>query len=134
MRTVLTLLAFFSLVIPATVGLAAEDKTVRVEISKSAVEPVEIKVAPGTTVAWVNEAASKLKIKFTANAVSTTCQGPLRFVVGPRGIFESETLAADNVASLCFLEKKQYPFVVEFQPSEDEEQQTASLSGTVVVE
>ncbi|MCC6221697.1 MAG: hypothetical protein IT291_10705 [Deltaproteobacteria bacterium] len=89
-------------------------QNVNVRIRSIEIAPTAVLVNPGTTVIWVNDTSSPLKVKFVSRAVSTTCKAPLGFIIGRKGIYESKELNSGSAASLCFLEKGKYEYVVIF--------------------
>ena len=92
----------------------AVSHNVSISIGANAVVPRQVQVAPGTTVVWVNDAGSPVVIRFTSDAVSTTCKAPRGFAIGPAGIYVSERISGGEVASLCFLEPQEYDYEVEY--------------------
>ena len=84
-----------------------------IKIREHQVEPMNLSVSPGTTVLWQNEAGHAVTVKFTSHGVTTTCKEPLGFGGDFNGIRESSRLSGGEVASLCFLEPKQYRYRVE---------------------
>lgn len=108
----------------------------RVSIDSTGLAPKEIHVAPGTRVIWVNSRGEEVKVKFTSHAVSTTCEAPRGFVLGPKGIFQSRGIKSGGVASLCFLEPHDYDYMIEGpEPKPDTSQvaTAAAFRGRVVV-
>ncbi len=117
----------------AAVSLA-DPGNVSVRIDEQSLSPQTIQVSPGTTIIWVNGADKGAKVQFLSHAVSTTCKAPRGFVVGSKGIFESEEISGGDVASLCFLERQTYEYKVDlFSKSESGKELAQTFHGTVVV-
>jgi len=76
------------------------------------VSPATATVKPGTTVIWVNQADSPVEIQFEGKQVTMACQNPVHFVVDDKGSFISTNISLGAVASLCFIEKGEFNYVV----------------------
>jgi plastocyanin len=76
------------------------------------VNPSPATVKPGTTVIWVNQADSPVEIQFEGKQVTMACQNPVHFVVDDKGSFISNNIPLGAVASLCFIEKGEFNYVV----------------------
>ena len=87
---------------------------VSIAIGDEVLSPERLRISPGTTIVWVNNSQYSIRVEFTGELVSTTCKAPRGFVVGSSGAFQSEFIAAQSVASLCFLEPGQYEYAIEF--------------------
>ncbi|MCB0344039.1 MAG: hypothetical protein KDD66_02935 [Bdellovibrionales bacterium] len=126
-----------ALVLPLAllVSLAfADPGNVSIRIDQQSLKPETVQVSPGTTIIWVNSAGALAKVQFLSNAVSTTCKAPRGFIVGSKGIFESEEIPGGDVASLCFLERQTYTYKVElFEQGDSGKELAQTFHGTVVV-
>lgn len=72
----------------------------------------EVVVAPGTTVIWVNGSRAPVDIQFTEKQVALACKSPVHFVTDENGLFVSDRIPEGSVASLCFVEKGEYPYLM----------------------
>ena len=132
----------FGLTFSASVSDGAEEKdqelklvnrTVTIVTTESArddmkpvVDPVNINSAPGTTVIWVNFSKTPVELLFLDKKVTTACGSPVNFFVGKKGAYESAKIPFGGTASLCFLEKGKFEYMVNtsstFYPSKMKEQ------------
>ena len=132
----------FGLVFAASFSYGAEEKdqelklvnrTVTIVTTESArddmkpvVDPVNINSAPGTTVIWVNFSKTPVELLFLDKKVTTACGSPVNFFVGKNGAYESAKIPFGGTASLCFLEKGKFEYMVNtsatFYPSKMKEQ------------
>lgn len=76
----------------------------------SGINRPEVVVTPGTTVIWVNGSRAPVDIQFTGTQVALACKNPVHFVTGENGSFVSDRIPEGSVASLCFVEKGEYPY------------------------
>ena len=113
---------------PAQVTYAMEEKdnqlklvnrTVTITTTESArsdmkpvVDPENINSAPGTTVIWVNFSKTPIELLFLDKKVTTACGSPVNFFVGKDGAYESAKIPFGGTASLCFLEKGKFEYMV----------------------
>jgi plastocyanin len=74
--------------------------------------PSAVTVQKGTTVIWMNDGRSNAKIKFIGKQVTMACKSPVHFVGDEQGSFTSNEIPPGAVASLCFVEKGQFDYVV----------------------
>ena len=74
--------------------------------------PAEAVIKPGTTVVWVNNSRVQLELQFQGKQVTLACKSPVHFIVGDDGSFISDRIPEDSVASLCFVEKGEFPYVL----------------------
>ena len=132
----------FGLTFSASVSDGAEEKdqelklvnrTVTIVTTESArddmkpvVDPVNVNSAPGTTVIWVNFSKTPVELLFLDKKVTTACGSPVNFFVGKNGAYESAKIPFGGTASLCFLEKGKFEYMVNtsstFYPSKMKEQ------------
>ena len=93
---------------------------------KPVVDPVNLNSTPGTTVIWVNFSKTPVELLFIDKKVTTACGSPVNFFVGKNGAYESAKIPFGGTASLCFLEKGKFEYMVNtsstFYPSKMKEQ------------
>ena len=90
-----------------------------------------LRVEPGTTVTWVNFAAVEAKILFLDEEVINAADCPVYFFIDRDGTYETHKMCAGCTASLCFLEKGRFDYVVkETRTSYGEEKE---YRGTILV-
>jgi hypothetical protein len=80
--------------------------------SSGGINPAKATVVPGTTAIWINEADSPVEIQFEGKQVTMACQNPVHFVIDDKGSFISNNIPMGAVASLCFIEKGEFNYVV----------------------
>jgi hypothetical protein len=107
--------------------------------------PVE-KIKSGTTVVWVNDLTGiMLEIQFTGKQVTMACKSPVHFIVDENESFISNKIPFGAVASLCFIEKGQFDYIVKrtsnvkgpsygLGPSESRQPYYKDMSGKIIVE
>jgi len=78
----------------------------------SGINPSTLTINSGTTVIWLNYSRAMVEIHFTDNKVTTACDKPVHFVVDEKGCFVSDKIPLGAVASLCFIEKGIFEYVV----------------------
>lgn len=83
---------------------------------KGGIDPSTLTVERGTTVIWINDSKSIAEIEFTDKKVTVVCKSPVRFSVGESGAYVSEKIFQGTVASLCFIEKGEFEYVVKRRP------------------
>lgn len=88
-----------------------ETKIIRLD-ALGGITPAEATVKPGTTVVWVNNSRSQLELKFEGKQVTLACKSPVHFLVDDDGSFVSDRIPQDSVASLCFVEKGTFNYVL----------------------
>jgi plastocyanin len=100
------------------------------------INPSKAIVKPGTTVIWVNQADSPVEIQFEGKQVTMACQNPVHFVVDDKGSFISNNIPMGAVASLCFIEKGNFNYVVKraLKPSQSYKTTPMEFKGKVIVE
>jgi plastocyanin len=74
--------------------------------------PSTVTVQKGTTVIWMNDGRSNATIKFIGKQVTMACKSPVHFVVDEQGSFLSNEIPPGAVASLCFVEKGKFDYIV----------------------
>jgi len=100
------------------------------------INPAMATVKPGTTVIWVNQADSPVEIQFEGKQVTMACQNPVHFVVDDKGSFISNNIPMGAVASLCFIEKGDFNYVVRraLKPSQSYKETPKEFTGKVTVQ
>jgi plastocyanin len=88
-----------------------ETKIIRLDVL-GGIHPAEVTVKPGTTVVWVNDSRSQLELKFEGKQVTLACKSPVHFLIDEDGSFISDRIPQDSVASLCFVEKGEFSYVL----------------------
>ena len=93
---------------------------------KPVVEPSDLISKPGTTVIWVNFSKTPIELLFLDKKVTTACGSPVNFFIGKDGAYESAKIPFGGTASLCFLEKGRFEYIVNnsstFYPTKMKEQ------------
>jgi len=92
-----------------------ETKIIRLDVL-GGISPAEAIVKPGTTVVWVNNSRSQLELKFEGKQVTLACKSPVHFLIDEDGSFISDRIPQDSVASLCFVEKGEFTYVLRKAP------------------
>ena len=91
-----------------------------------AVEPQNLVSEPGTTVVWINFSKTPIELLFLDKKVTTACGSPVNFFVGKDGAYESAKIPFGGTASLCFIEKGKFEYIVNtsatFYPEKMKEQ------------
>ena len=104
--------------------------------SSGGINPAKATVVPGTTVIWINEADSPVEIQFEGKQVTMACQNPVHFVIDDKGSFVSNNIPLGAVASLCFIEKGEFNYVVRraLKPSQSYKESPAEFKGKITVQ
>ena len=76
------------------------------------VRPLSVTTKTGTTVIWVNHSRTPVEILFLDKRVTVACGSPVNFFVGKGGAYESGKIPFGSTASLCFLEKGTYEYMI----------------------
>ena len=74
--------------------------------------PPVLRVRPGHTVIWLNEAGGPVEIMFTDKRITLACDSPINFIVDIDGSFISNKIPVGAVASMCLLEKGEFEYRV----------------------
>jgi plastocyanin len=90
---------------------AKETKIVRLHVT-GGISPAEAVVKPGTTVIWANDSRAQLELQFQGKQVTLACKSPVHFTFNEDGSFISDRIPEDSAASLCFIEKGEFPYVL----------------------
>ncbi len=88
-----------------------EIKIIRL-LAYGGISPAEAIIKPGTTVVWVNNSRVQLELQFQGRQVTLACKSPVHFIVNDDGSFISDRIPEDSVASLCFVEKGEFSYVL----------------------
>ena len=104
--------------------------------SSGGINPAKATVVPGTTVIWINEADSPVEIQFEGKQVTMACQNPVHFVIDDKGSFVSNNIPLGAVASLCFIEKGEFNYVVRraLKPSQSYKESPTEFKGKITVQ
>jgi plastocyanin len=104
--------------------------------SSGGINPGQATVVPGTTVIWINEADSPVEIQFEGKQVTMACQNPVHFVIDDKGSFISNNIPLGAVASLCFIEKGEFNYVVRraLKPSQSYKMTPGEFKGKITVQ
>jgi plastocyanin len=101
------------------------------------INPGELTVDRGTTVIWINESASSVHMQFEGKQVTLACKSPVHFVVDENGSFISDRIPAGSVASLCFVEKGEYNYMMSkvllFSPTLQAQPYKDNFKGKIIV-
>ena len=111
---------FVGLTFLAGLTFPSEEKTEEIKVVNKIVtvsgyegaQPSTITSGPGTTVIWVNHDRQPVEILFLDKKVVLACGSPVNFFVGKDGAYESGKMPFGGTASLCFLEKGKYQYLV----------------------
>jgi plastocyanin len=76
------------------------------------VKPLTVTSSPGTTIIWVNHSRTPVEILFYDKQVTLACGSPVNFTVGKEGAYESSKIPFGGTASLCFLEKGKFNYMI----------------------
>ena len=113
-----------------------EAKVIRVN-AVAGTNPEKLTVDRGTTVIWINEPASSVEMQFEGQQVTMACKNPVHFVVDENGSFISDRIPAGSVASLCFVEKGEYNYVMSkvllFSPTLESRPNKDNFKGKLIV-
>jgi hypothetical protein len=76
------------------------------------------------------------EIEFTGKEVTLACKNPTHFVVNEEGSLVSDRIPPSAVASLCFIEKGTYNYVLRRGPrrTQDVKTDAQDINGTIVVD
>jgi len=110
------------------------DHKVIIILEKEGLVPNVVMAKRGTTVIWINYSDFPKEIKFLKEQVKTACRNPLNFFVNKSGVFQSNKLSTGAVASLCFIDKGEFEYQLEYPKGEDRSRADAKrLKGVVKV-
>jgi plastocyanin len=75
--------------------------------------PAELTIEPGTTVIWLNDSRESVTIAFEGKQVTMACKSPVHFIIDETGSFTSDLIPEGSVASLCFVERGEFNYVMQ---------------------
>jgi len=94
--------------------------------------PAKLTSTQGTTVVWINNLREPVEILFLDKKVVLACGSSVNFFVGKDGAYESAKIPFGGTASLCFLGKGEYKYIVKasstFYPVRDKTQFRATVT------
>ncbi len=110
-------------------------KVIRIH-KMTGLDPKLAMVNSGTTVIWMNHSESLAEIQFRGKQVTLACKNPTNFVLDEEGSFVSNRIPQGAVASLCFIEKGTYNYVLRRGPRSSAAPKTAlpDVHGTIIIE
>ncbi len=97
-------------------GVDVKHSVVRIR-GYEGVSPLNLFIAPGTVVVWINQYQGNVKISFPGKKVTLACKSPVNFLINDQGIFVSQSVRYGAVASLCFVERGTFDYVIERSPA-----------------
>ena len=83
-----------------------------IRVGERGVEPSDIVVIAESTVVWRNTTGGEIRIEFLGRGPAVTCNEPVGFELSASGLSVSERLHPGDVASVCFVEPRQYSYRV----------------------
>jgi len=94
-----------------------------------------VSVKPGTTVIWLNDTSRVIEVEFVEKQVTLACGSPVGFFVNEQGSYTSQKIVPKAVASICFLEKGEYPYMLLFRTIRGDDQlQGKTIRGKIIVQ
>ena len=100
-------------------GKVVEDKSMELKTrvvriqGYEGVSPLNLFIKPGTVVIWINQYHGDVEIKFPNKKVTIACKSPVNFSVNKDGVFESTPIGYGAVASMCFVERGTFDYLME---------------------
>ena len=98
------------------------------------VSPLTLTAKTGTTAIWVNHSRTPVEILFLDKKVTLACGSPVNFFVGKGGAYESGKIPFGSTASLCFLEKGTYEYMIKSSRTFYMKQVERDAKGKIVIE
>jgi len=98
------------------------------------IKPISITSKTGTTVIWVNHSRTPVEIFFLDKKVTLACGSPVNFIVGKDGAYESGKIPFGGTASLCFLEKGKYDYMIKSPRTFYMKQVERDFKGVIIIE
>ena len=143
-RKVFTSIAvlFLEIICLAEYAITAEEKGEQIKVINKIViinqyeevKPVSITSQPGTTVIWVNHSRMPVEILFLDKKVVLACGSPVNFFVGKDGAYESGKIPFGGTASLCFIEKGKYDYMVKSSRTFYMKKVEREFKGEIIIE
>ncbi len=96
-------------------------------------KPAAITSEPGTTVIWLNRSKHPMEILFLDKQVVLACGSPVNFIVGKGGAYESAKIPFGGTASLCFLEKGRYDYMIKSSRTFYDQEFLRDLRGSISI-
>ncbi len=120
---------------------AAEEKTEEIKIihktvvlsAREGAKPATITSEPGTTVIWLNRSKHPVEILFLDKKVVLACGSPVNFIIGKGGAYESAKIPFGGTASLCFLEKGRYDYMIKSSRTFYDQEFLRDLRGSISI-
>jgi len=113
-----------------------EVKIIRVN-AIAGINPGELTIERGTTVIWINESSSIVELQFEGKQVTMACKSPVHFIIDDKGSFISDRIPIGSVASMCFVEKGEFSYVMRkvlrFSPTLEPRPYIAEFKGKIIV-
>ena len=99
-------------------------------------QPPSLTSKQGTTIIWVNNSKFPIKIHFINKKVALACGSPSNFSIGEDGTYETARTPRGGTASLCFLEKGNYDYIVNSSRTlmlEGKQKKRKESRGTIII-
>jgi plastocyanin len=99
-------------------------------------QPPSITSKQGTTIIWVNDSKFPVKIHFIDKKIALACGSPSNFSIGEDGTYETARTPRGGTASLCFLEKGKYDYIVTSSRTlmlEGKQKKRKESRGTIII-
>lgn len=122
--------------VQGTYAEEAEAKPQVIQLLASGINPATATIKPGTTVIWVNESPGEVEVRFTnTENMMMACGSPLRFIQDLEGQFISDMIPFAGVASICFIKKGEFSYVVARGPRGvgEGEDETKEYTGKLII-
>ena len=99
-------------------------------------QPPSLTSKQGTTIIWVNNSKFPVKILFSNKKIALACGSPSNFSIGEDGTYETARTPRGGTASLCFLEKGKYDYIVNSSRTlmlEGKQKKRKESRGTIII-
>jgi len=110
----------------------AGSHVIRIKTHRGIIPPT-LSIKPGSTVIWVNESDSLIEILFPHKKITLSCQNPVNFIIDVDGSFVSNKIGVGAVASICFIEKGEFEYIVK-KLSPGKSSPEDEFKGNVIIE
>lgn len=87
-------------------------RIIRIE-EEDGVTPQLITIKQGSVVVWLNRYQADVTIRFDDKKVKSACKHSVNFSLNEKGQYVSSLVGYGSVASLCFMEKGNFKYVVD---------------------
>lgn len=101
--------------------------------AREGAKPATITSEPGTTVIWLNRSKHPVEILFLDKKVVLACGSPVNFIIGKGGAYESAKIPFGGTASLCFLEKGRYDYMIKSSRTFYDQEFLRDLRGSISI-